>query len=294
MTARLARRRAKAVVALRLADLDHEGDYITAGAFEELYARSHESEAALRAALNATLFLASTEDAPRIEALHVRQAVPAAEPVRLKTSETAWGPATRLVGWLGACCAAFALILLAGRWLPLFEVQAPAPVVAVGTAPAKVMPKQAAARAAAPLPDVAVRTLPLPPEADDHVAVANTSLEPSLLPEAPPLQVTLVFPAYDRLERSEIGRIATFLQRSGASEVRLERIDASRRAGRPIARNRVFYFFRQDLGLARHVAALLDTAGANDATRTPWSPHLVLAPPGVASHPPGSVEAYIP
>jgi len=64
------------VIAGRLAELGHGRDFLEPGAVDELLVRSRHVAGGVQAALAATLFLASTEDAPRIERAHVERAVP--------------------------------------------------------------------------------------------------------------------------------------------------------------------------------------------------------------------------
>lgn len=301
----LTRRRARALVARRVMELGQAADYVSAGAIDELMARSNETEAGLLSALSATLFLAATEDAPTIERAHVRQAVADMEPDRGRVS-TAWGRLATVLAVL-TCGLAVSLGLVLVLWQPrpMFRPARPSGIAHIFDGPKR--PDQASQSGAPPgLTQVtALAPVTLGPKLGGRsvtglapalppVTLTETVTLP-LLPAGPPPLVTLVFPAAKGARQPLwVAGLAERLQQAGLGKPLLQETGSDGSATPPMLRRSVVYFFVQDAGLARHVADLLESVDSGQSTRNLWAPLLVLSPAGTTPKPPGSIEAYIP
>jgi hypothetical protein len=266
----LTRRQARALVNARLAALGHGGDFVSPAALEELRARAGHAAEAFGAALGAVLFLAATEEVPRIEPGLVMQAVPAGE-----TSSPPTAPHRLWMVFAVAFCLACAgagLVWVMHRPAPRPSVAGPKPPpVAVTSAPPTVTTALPAIYVSPPIP--------LPPPFD--------------LPTTPPARISLDVPAGDRATLASFTVIAEKLRQAGFSDVTVEKFNSAKIQTGAL-RNHVVYYFKEDAKLAENVAAALEIADSADHIRNHWSPVLVVGRAGIAAHPPGSIDVFAP
>ena len=205
MAGLLSRRKTKALVSARLASLGHNEDFITQDALDALRARAGHETGSFAAALGAVLFLAATEDAPRIESRHVEQAVP-----HHKASVTAaprgW-PAWQIV----AACAFGAA---AGAVLVMWTMHRQGVVPPTVPAPT---PKHQPPPIVVSLPE---RRLAAP-------------APPAALPVAPPLRVSLLAPAGDHETVTHAADLVARLRDAGIGDVQIESFNSRKIDARP-------------------------------------------------------------
>jgi hypothetical protein len=275
MTGVLSRRSAKALVDAKLASLGHDTSFLTPAALDTLRARAGHEAAAFGAALGAVLFLAATEDAPRIESRHVEEAVPIAE-APLPPASAGWR------AWQIVAAGA-----VAGALLVFWVTQRPARVAGSAPESAPIVKAAPPAQAmAAPAPPSPIKPAPpAPPKPTPPPEVA--------LPSAPPHRVSLVIPAGDRETSNRFTDIANRLRQAKLGDVRLESINSAKTDTRTM-RHHVVYFFSQDKEFAKNVADALDSAEDASHIRRAWVPILVPAAVGAALHPPGSIDVFAP
>ena len=156
----LSRRKTRALVSARLAALGHGEDFVTPDALDALHARAGHQSESFTAALGAVLFLAATEDAPRVESRHVEQAVPLHDGPHL-VAQPGW-QAWRIVaaGMCGAAAGALIVLWLVQRH-PAVPVRVPTaqPKVQSASTPPMVLALPAR-RLAPPPPAVALPVAP--------------------------------------------------------------------------------------------------------------------------------------
>jgi len=264
----------RAIIARRLRALEHAPDYLEPGAVALLLRHAGGSGARLRAGLASVLFLASTEDAPAVDAALAARAlggmVPAAGP------EAAPGVRGRRAA-LGAVAAAAALaaILVWQPEPPTFL--APEPLLHLApdvSSPAQIVLEPTALPAPLP-PAVLVRQPPVPP------MLAS-------LPEAPTASVLLLFPPRNANALAGLRPLALQLQQVGVAHIR------ARPAATPAARRVVYFFHADDAKLAQLIADTVARAHWPHTEGNSLQPLLVQSPPGSPAHAPGEIEVRLP
>ncbi len=320
--ARLAPQAVEALIARRLDALGHSPDLLDRCAIAALVADAGGSGRRLRSSLAATLFLASTEDAPQIDADLVHRALTPARPAIIQPGPTTQAAAVRpkrftasrfylLAGLVALAVSLTSLVLrpLAGKPVPepaqiaapenslppppARIQQPPSGATAARTVPVKPETEPAAAPvpppiqapALAPLPPaVAVRSLPVP-EAS-LPAAAPPSLPP--LPAGPPPAIVLLYPARDPGALDRLRPLALKLQNAGVTDIRAKPVHA------PPPRRVVSYFYSDDRPLADTIAKTLSGSDWPRLSGNALQPSLVLPPPGLPGRSPGTIEVQLP
>jgi len=247
------------LIASRLAALGHPPDYLARDAMDALVRGAAGSEQRLRAGLAGALFLAATEDAPRVDRLHVQRALedaPPAPELALPASRR-----LRVSPW-----AALPLFLAAALLFRLARHhERPAQPVAVE--------HRAAPAAPAAIPPIA-----------QHPVVDAAPPAAVMLEESPPI-VSIVIGPHTRQTAPELQALAAILRQAGLPTAILH---AALPAGP--ADPAVSYFYAEDRRLADRVARILD---ARPYPQLPApGPRLVGGQAGTV--PPGSVEIRLP
>ncbi len=316
--ARLSPQAVEALIVRRLDALGHRPDLLDRYAIAALVADAGGSGRRLRSSLAATLFLASTEDAPQIDAGLVHRALtpprsavtlpgPAAQAGATRPS---WFRASRfyLVAGLAALAVALANLVLhppAGAPAPAAVPMAspgpvapppPAPTQAqtVLAVPAETVPAKPPAELAAPPatppvlaplpPAVAVRSLPVPASS----LPASTSADLPSLPAGAPPAIVLLYPARDAGALDRLRPIALKLQGAGMTDIRAKPVHA------PPPRRVISYFYTDDRPLADTIARTLAGSAWPKLGGNALQPSLVLPPPGLPGRNPGTIEIQLP
>ena len=312
--ARLTQQAIEALIVRRLDALGHPPDLLDRQAVVALVVDADGSGRRLRSSLAATLFLASTEDAPQIDAGLVQRALASSTAATLPKPrapilQTSKPRPTRLKAsrfFLMAGLAVLALALANLVLRPPPGQPAPAEVQPFAAAPAKPPPAQApakqpasqaalikpqpapAAQPAAPPslspmpPPVVVRSLPVPEAASG----ADTALPP--LPAGAPSAVVLLYPARDSGALNRLRAIALRLQGAGVAEIRAKPVHA------PPPRRVISYFYNEDRPLADAIAKTLADSAWPKLSDNSLQPLLVLLPPGLPGRNPGTIEVQLP
>jgi hypothetical protein len=301
----ISRGAAALAIAARLAALHHPPDLLDPSAVAALIEHAGGSTRRLRAALASTLFLASSEDAPRIGAALVARALHDGPAPRGGARPAVTRPAWVRFWPLGLAGGAVLLALLA--WPPRHSaVPSPTPPpTPAQMAPTPVPAHVAAARpaaVAAPAPALAApqsQPAPLPPQPAPIVArpappaplptqfVAAPAL-PRILPLGPPSTVLLMLPGGDAATMRRAAGLAQRLRDAGIAAVET-------RPGHPAgALPPVSYFHAGDLGVARKASAVLTNEGWPNLSRDLLTPRLLPPPHGKASRRRGLVEIQLP
>lgn len=314
--ARLAPQAIEALIARRLDALGHNPDLLDHSAIAALVADAAGSGRRLRSSLAATLFLASTEDAPQVDAGLVHRALspvrPAPRPVPMAQASAprpTWLRASRFYLMAGVAALVVSLANLVVHppatqhpSTPVQEtapasIQAPLPqpvpersaeTPREAPVPAKpslaVVTAPAAPPALAPLPPpVAVRSPPVPAASQPVAAPVTPSL-----PVSPPASVVILYPARDAAALDRLRPIALKLQNAGMADIRAKPVHA------PPPRRVVSYFYTEDRPLADTIAKALSDSAWPKLNSNSLQPLLVLPPPGLPGRVPGTIEVQLP
>jgi hypothetical protein len=241
--------RAARLVAARLRDLGRPADLLTDGAIARLCSEAHGSPSRLHALLASALFLASTEDAPAIDADLVRRAAvslgahepEAAPPHRRSPMAAPWLARP----WVIAGVLAFALASTVLLVRHPRQNAAPA-----GTQLATPQPAPTPRPPTLPAPahaGVAPLTNNAPPPALPTRAARPPLAVPAVLPAGPPVSVIIRYRAGDTAAESTARAI---VQRLADTNVK-----AALRPGSRVTRASVRYFYENDRALALRIAA---------------------------------------
>jgi hypothetical protein len=285
-----------ACVAARLKTLGHPADMLTPGALEALVGHADGSLSRLRAALTSAIFLAATEDSPRIERHHVERAVAQAGPDAAlaapdRLSGGPAGPRRRggffALGWGGAAAAIIAAIVFGhGPGTGRSAQAPPAPAIA------KIVPP------AAPLP--AAPANPAPVLAASPQADAPAPAPPPLAAPKPPVParpvssgptvIVLRYRSGDRWARDKLKAASMRLRQAGYT-----RIYALAWHG-PDPASPVTYFYNQDREAAQAVNRVVARARllGGPAWWRDAGPALAPGPAGLDRHRPGTIETLLP
>ncbi len=316
--ARLAPQAIEALIARRLDALGHSPDLLDRGAVAVLVADAAGSGRRLRSSLAATLFLASTEDAPQVDASLVHRALTPVRPVsnqpgpaaQAATTRPKWLKASRFYLVAGLAALAVSLTNLVvhppATRPPPAAVQTPTPALeqlpksppaqqqpakAPPDRPVPAKPPQESATAPAtppvlvPLPPaIVVRSPPVP--ASSLPTPLPAGLPP--LPVAPPASIILLYPARDAAALDRLRPIALKLQNAGMADIRAKPVHA------PPPRRVVSYFYSGDRPLADAIAKTLADSAWPRLNGNALQPSLVLPPPGLPGRIPGTVEVQLP
>jgi hypothetical protein len=252
------------LVASRLAALGHSPEYFSRDAMDALVRGAAGSDQRLRAGLAGALFLAATEDAPRVDRLHVQRALEDAPDPPLPASRPLWlSPWASLPLYLAA-----ALLFL----LPRQHQRLAQPVTVEHSGG----PGVAA-------PSVAQRPVAAPSGAAHPAAPPRVIL----LPEQLPPVISMVLGEETRQAAPELEALTASLRQAGLPPAILYALPESAPADPAVA-----YFYAEDRRLADRVARLLDT--------TPYPRQPAAAGPRLVARradalpPPGSVEIRLP
>ncbi len=181
----LGRDAARAVIAARLRSLGHPPDLLDSQAIAALLEHAGGSALKLRAALAGTLFLASTEDAPRIGRVLVQRALqesegPLAAPIATPRTGRRWLLAAPVLAGAGALALTLVLLLHRPTPRPALPVRPNPPAVSVPPDP-PVMALPPRIAAVTPPAQTKVAT-PLPPAPE----IAASPLPAASIPASPP------------------------------------------------------------------------------------------------------------
>ncbi len=322
--ARLTPQAVEALIARRLDALGHSPDLLDHGAVAALVADAAGSGRRLRSSLAATLFLASTEDAPEIDADLVHRALMPAPTVMNQPGPAAQAAASRpgrfkasrlyLVAGVAALAVALTgLVLHEPSGQPaVAPTQSPAPLDSALSAasPGQELPARSAtgkstavqppdiARVPAPPPilaplppPVAVRSLPVPASSVPEPVSSQPAAPPAGLPPLPaaaPASIIMLYPARDAGALDRLRPIALKLQNAGMTDIRAKPVHA------PPPRRVISYFYSEDRPLADAIAKSLAGSTWPKLTGNALQPSLVLPPPGLPGRIPGTIEVQLP
>jgi hypothetical protein len=320
--------RPRACIAARLAALDRPADFLTEDAVEALLAHAGGSLPRLRAALASTLFLGSTEDAPRVDRSYVERAVSALPPMTARRTgiHSVW-----LLAGVAIVALAVGLPLTLWRADPGTVAQNAAPMATAGLAQKAARPAEnAAQKTGAPVarpppvmvlpplsPSVGVGNPPLPPPGQPlgaSPAVAGTSPPPRTMSAAsaaganlpalrpgrtvttPPARAMTAPPAIvlryqpaDRWAADKLAAASAYLRRAGFTRIYAVPL---RGHATPIG---VRYFFPDDQDAARRVLGVATgPLGERPLMQRRTAMLLVRQPAGQHAHPPGTLELILP
>ncbi len=298
--------------------MGHPPDLLDHQAITALIEHAGGSGVRLRAALAATLFLASTEDAPRIGRTLVARAlqesgdIPAAPPVVPRRWKRVLVPA--------ACLAAGAALGLAvlvyrpsspeaskpahttlAQAVPVppqglaAEAERQPPPDAQATlpqtlpAPPAVTQAPAPAQPAAPAP-LSAAPEPVAPEpaAPKPAAASSAPPIPPDLPAGPPTRVVLMVSSQGQATAQKLDSLTKHLHAAGIGEVETQS-SSSAHARRPVS-----YFFADDLPVAERITQILAVEDWPRLARNALTPRLVVPPAGLPSRQPGLIEIQLP
>jgi hypothetical protein len=272
---------AEALIARRLRALGHAPDYLSPQAIAALLAHAAGSPEPLRVALAAVLFLAATEDAPRVDAALVARAlntnrVEPAGPAPVGSGRAHWLlPAAFGVGVTGLM---LALAILATRPPP--EAAPVATIAVIAQAPLRLPPREVSPRLRPPPPTMVPAPpalAPLPP------AITIRELPvPQAVPATP--SVLLLFPAHSPRALARLRTVARALQRAGITDIRAQPIATE------ITRQAVSFFHPDDSTLAQLVATTIASAHWPHLEHDALAPSLVVQP----ARPAGEIEVALP
>ncbi len=148
--------------------------------------------------------------------------------------------------------------------------------------------RQEAAPPAAPVlaplpPAVAVRSPPVP---QSSLPAAVVTLPP--LPAGAPAAIVLLYPARDPGALDRLRPLALKLQNAGITDIRAKPVHA------PPPRRVISYFYSDDRPLADTIARTLSGSAWPRLGSNALQPSLVLPPPGLPGHNPGTIEVQLP
>ncbi len=331
--ARLDAAAAEALIARRLVALDHPPDLLDPGAVAALVADARGSGRRLRTTLAATLFLASTEDAPRIDAALVRRAL-AAQATPLTPIAVDSLPAGRpRIAPRHLLLAITAAALAIGLVLIVLQPHTPAPEPRTAAilplqSPAAAPPPPAQSQDQPPSPEKLQSQAAQPPASQAQPAPPRTAPPPAssqpgparpppvLAPLPPPVAVAAP-PAPPSGGAPNLQPQAALPQAAPASILLLYPAsrpsvltqlrpvaEALHRAGytdiraRPVhappPRRAVSFFYSDDKSLADAVARTLAGVHWPRLNGVLLQPSLVLLPAGLPSRSPGAIEIQLP